>query len=278
MPSDTPSVATPVPVAVGPWLRLWAGLLGALVVACWAFPRWWYVGTAGDAPRLWLIERTNVPGWTFKAESVSESEERQLAADELFAGRYDRPSGERVSLFTARRLDENPNLLGLFVHTPDFCWAQAGWRLDAGLRQDVVRLVLHGIPLEAERRVFFDPANRGELVYFFGLIGGQPLGYRLDHNLAIARRSAVTRGGVRGGSVLAGTDNLFWRRIWQGFVERRALLGPKQFVRVSVPLQPGREAAAEALIREALETLLAPVPLASRQRGSAPERKTPRHE
>ena len=49
---------------------------------------------------------------------------------------------------------------------------------------------LHGIPLLLERRVFSTGRQR-ELVYFTGLVAGQPLPYRLDHNLSVGMRHAL---------------------------------------------------------------------------------------
>ena len=41
------------------------GLLAAGVLACWAFPRFWYTKTGGEA-FVWLTESTNLAGWRYE--------------------------------------------------------------------------------------------------------------------------------------------------------------------------------------------------------------------
>lgn len=240
-------------------LLLWVLVVGGGACGVLLFPRVWFTQSDPDVRAVWFRERTNAPGWTFGPLSVTESEERQLAADTLFMGAFSGSSGQGVVLFSACRFNENPHQLGLFVHTPDFCWSQVGWRMENG-HKDVVAFELHGVPVSAERRVFLRSDGRRELVYFFGLVGGQPLRSRLNHNYAIALRSAVSPNGVSGAPSVAGFDPLIWRRLWDAFRERRQLLGPKQFVRVSTPVSANGDAAGDAFLQRALTELLEPVP------------------
>jgi hypothetical protein len=54
-------------------------------------------------------------------------------------------------------------------------------------------------------------------------------------------------------------DTRLWGRVWDGFLARRPLLGPKQFIRISTPLERGDVAAADKVLREFLEAWLEPV-------------------
>jgi hypothetical protein len=52
-------------------------------------------------------------------------------------------------------------------------------------------------------------------------------------------------------------DSLLWRRVLESFLSRRPLLGPKQFLRISTPLD-GAEADADQRLRQFLPLWLEP--------------------
>jgi hypothetical protein len=120
--------------------------------------------------------------------------------------------------------------------------------------------VVHGVKMTFERRVFVGGGQK-ELVYFGGLVGGQPLPYRLDHNLSVGMRFASTEAvkGKSRGFLSRAVDQRLWGRVWDGFASRRQLLGPKQFIRLSTPLPGGDAGAADQLLRNFLESWLEPV-------------------
>lgn len=236
--------------------------IAALVLAIWAFPRFWYTRQDPAAATQWLGTRTNLPGWTYRGVAVDQSAERLLVADRLENGEFVKAGQERsrrdpVRVFAAWRLREDPREIGLFVHTPDRCWVQSGWDIEASA-PEVVTVAVHGRDLAFERRIF---ANRGhrELVYFTGLVAGQTLPYRLDHNLSVSRRvvSAGAADHERTTRANRWNDSLLWRRVLESFLSRRPLLGPKQFLRISTPLDGGVEAA-DARIRAFLPLWLEP--------------------
>ena len=107
-----------------------------------------------------------------------------------------------------------------------------------------------------ERRIFVKDKHR-ELVYFAGLVGGEPLPYRLDHHLSVARRYQVKERVEQSGAALRASDSQFWGRLWESFTNRRELFGPKHFIRISVPLT-GDVAAADEEIQAFLPQWLAP--------------------
>jgi hypothetical protein len=240
---------------------VFAGALTLILAAFWVLPRVWYTARPSDGPTVWLAEVTNAPGWTFTPQAIGESAESVLAADALFYGEYSRPSGELIRLFTAKRFRENPHEIGLFVHTPDRCWTEAGWRIQP-VAPDLVTVNLGRLEIPVERRLFTHSSGGNELVYFFGLVGGRPLPYRLDHNLGVGQRLrlAGADGDAAAGTRLRATDNVLWTRVWESFWSRRPLLGPKEFVRISTPVFGNDIGRADALLQGALDEVIVPRP------------------
>jgi hypothetical protein len=225
--------------------RIWIlpALLCAAVAGLWAFPEVWYA-KKGNEPAVWFAERNQIEGWTWEETPISQSAERVLVADRTVSGEFRK--GERpVRVFSAKRYEEKANEIGLFVHTPDRCWVEGGWRIEP-VTPDLVEVTVQGVPLKFERRVF-DYRGQSELVYFSGLVGGQTLPYRLDHNLSVGMRTALKDREGRGGAAERASDTHFWKRLGTSFASRRALDGPKQFVRISTPVRGDVEAADEVL-------------------------------
>ena len=234
---------------------LFPGILTLMLAVGWMGPRIWYSKTASNQPFVWFDERTNAPGWSCRTAETDKATEGQLAADSIFFGTFTRGVSQKVRVFTAKRFRENPNEIGLFVHTPDRCWTEAGWQIeDEG--PDTVALVLDGVRVVAERRVFWHLDAGRELVYFFGLVGGQALPYRLDHNLGVARRFVEQRSIAKSGLALRATDTRMWQRVWDAFRERRMLYGSKQLIRISTAIPEHGMESSEALLQEAAQSLL----------------------
>lgn len=226
-----------------------------LVTAVWAFPAFWYTKRpAGQV--FWFAEKTEIPGWTFKEVPVGESAEKVLVADRTFNGEFIPPGeSESVRVFSAKRYEEKSNEIGLFIHTPDRCWVEAGWKIEPAA-EDLKTISLHGARIPFERRIF-NWHGRRELVYFCGLVGGQPLPYRLDHNLSIGLRNSF-RDGQRKAMVHA-SDTRFWERLWESFASRRELSGPKQFVRISTGVGQEDLSKADERLEKFMQQWLAPV-------------------
>lgn len=238
-------------------MRTLAGLT-LLIAVVWVFPRLWYTRSDPSQAVQWLAEQTNASGWRYRSVAVDESAERLLVADRLVAGEFTRDvdASDSVRVFAARRTKEDPKEIGLFVHTPDRCWVQGGWNL-AETAPDYVEVWLHGRRIGFERRLF-EFRGRRELVYFTGLVGGQTLPYRLDHNYSVSRRVIATGEKDRIHRANRWNDTLLWRRLLDSFLSRRPLLGPKQFLRISTPIQGGDIATADRRIMELLPAWLQP--------------------
>lgn len=226
--------------------------VSALLLALWLFPRFWYTKADNTLGRFWFREQTNVVGWTFTDVPVAKSAEAALVADELDNGEFRRDEKTVVRVFSAKRFTESGNDIGLFVHTPDRCWTETGWKMESA-SPDSLETTLHGIPLVLERRVFRSPQGaERELVYFGGLVGGQPLPYRLDHNLSVGMKHALQNAREKTGTGLRASDERFWGRVWDSFKARRPLLGAKQFIRISIPLGDVDMVEADKLLKDFL--------------------------
>lgn len=256
--AQTPSLPMPRRLFFG------TATLSVLVLAVWGFPRLWYTASGAGERQLWFGVRTNLPGWTYQAIPLDASAERLLVADVATFGEFKNPTNRQVvRAFSAKRYTFKSHDSGLFLHTPDRCWTLAGWKFEP-VEPDHVELTVHGVRMVFERRVFVGGGER-ELVYFGGLVGGQPLPYRLDHNLNVGLRFATLtpdKSKSRGFFARA-VDTKLWRRVWEGFLARRPLLGPKQFIRISTPLRGPDTAAADRLLHQFLEQWLEPVDYAA---------------
>jgi hypothetical protein len=222
--------------------------LGIAVLALWVFPEIWFRG-AGK-PVKWLVEKQDLPNYSFHEVPVSESAERILVADKTINGEFTSADQREVRVFFAKRFVEKENEIGLFVHTPDRCWTEAGWKIEPVMPQ-LARVRVRGVEIPFERRIF-DAGERRELVYFAGLIGGEPLPYRLDQNLSVAMRYQSSEKIDRSGAGLRLTDAHFWRRLWDVFASREELFGPMQFIRVSTSLEDQPVEAADQYLKKFL--------------------------
>jgi hypothetical protein len=233
--------------------RVWIvpAVFSLIVAALWVFPKAWYT-KQGAEQAVWFAEQTEIPGWAYTSTPVDEAAERVLVADRTVNGEF-RRGASAIRVFSAKRYEEKPNEIGLFVHTPDRCWSEGGWRIEP-TAPDLVEMTVHGVRMAMERRLFVFKEHK-ELVYFCGLLGGQTLPYRLDHNLSVGMRTALKN---QNATAARASDAHFWKRLWTSFASRRALSGPKQFVRVSTSVQDNDAKAADALLQQFLAEWLVP--------------------
>jgi hypothetical protein len=79
--------------------------------------------------------------------------------------------------------------------------------------------------------------------------------------MAVGMRYQLRQAKDPTGSTLRASDARFWQRVWDSFAARRPLLGPKQFIRISTPLDNGDDLdAADRLLREMLPLWLSSGP------------------
>jgi hypothetical protein len=160
-----------------------------VVLSLWQFPTFWYTSRDAQLSRTWFNQQRELPDWRFSMVPVAKSAESVLAADELLNGEFQHRDGRVIRVFSAKRYSDSQNEIGLFAHTPDRCRSESGWKIEP-IQPEFKQVTVDGVPLHFERRVFTTGTQR-ELVCFAGLVGGQPLPYRLDHNLSIGMRLAL---------------------------------------------------------------------------------------
>ena len=204
-------------------------VLALIVAALWSFPKFWYRSGPGE---ISYTEATSVPGFQFTKIPVEKSAERVLVADEITSREFFASNTPPVRVFSAKRLRQKQNEIGLFVHTPDRCWTEAGWRLDPGSAA-LIPIELPHFELPFERRIFSNGDAR-ELVYFCGLVSGKPVPWRLDQNLSAALRLSHDTNGT---TFIPASDSHFWKRLVESFTSRQALQGPQHFLRISTPVE-----------------------------------------
>ncbi len=230
-------------------------ILGALLVAAfWAFPYFWYNRTP-PGNFVWLVESTNVPPFTFQSTPISKVEEWMIQGDKVVSAQFTNKN-DTILAFSAKRFSNDPNEKGLFAHTPDRCWTQAGWRHDL-VQPETIQVSAGGIQLNMERRVFIWKSGQRLLVYFGGLSAGRPLPYRLNHELSVALRQQPG-GSYAARSATRAIDKQFWGNLWDAFRERRPMLGPKHFIRIATPIDGSDLAAADKRLQTFLNSWLQP--------------------
>jgi len=218
------------------------------------FPEVWYKSNVTGGAIKMLTLRTNTSDWTFEALPVEKSAERVLVADEIISGVCSNGMGHEVYIFLASRHNPRRNEIGLFTHTPDRCWTEAGW-VPEPVMPDHLQINLYGLDLTFERRVFRAGQLR-VLVYFGGLADGQPIPFRLDHNISVGVR-LITRGTIdRTGTLLRATDLHYWKRIWESFVSRKSITGTAQFIRVSTEIHSEDLTKSDELLKSFMEQCL----------------------
>lgn len=185
---------------------------------------------------MWFDERSEIKGWDFVRFPISETAENLLLADKIVNGEFRAPNGKVVRIFSAKRYVDNPNEIGIFVHTPDRCWIEGGWSLTP-LQNHVQKVIINGVEIRFERRLF-KLGDSEELVYFCGMVNGQQLPYRLDHHISIASRNSDAK--ARTGAIAQMSDRHFFFRLWESFTSRSNLSGPKHFIRISTPVRGAR--------------------------------------
>lgn len=247
-------------------------LLAASVVALWSFPKFWYAKRSSDRV-YWYAERENIPGWTYTPIPVAKAAEAVLVGDRMVNGDFTAPDRTVLRVFSAKRYHEKANEIGLFMHTPDRCWIQAGWKLEPA-EPEVVEVDLHGVRIPLERRIFVGGGQR-ELVYFAGLVSGEPLPYRLDHHLSVAKRFQVKERSDNTGAAVRASDRQYWNRLWDSFTNRRQLLGPKHFFRISTPILGEDLGAADQRLKSFLPAWLPPVDYATEENEWRTRREQP---
>lgn len=246
--------ATSLPVSKNASRRpalCWSAAFAIVILILWFFPRVWYTRTGDAGEFVWLVENSEASGWDFKNIPVGQAAESVLVADRILNGEFRATlSPVVVRVFSAKRYLNKENEIGLFSHTPDRCWTDAGWEIQP-IAPEEIECSIQGLKVRFERRLFVHEAQK-ELVYFGALVGGKPLPYRLDQYLA----AGLKRSSFAGGDAKGGWSRVKSTRVWgwmlDCFTQRTPLCGPQHFIRISTPATNENLAAADDVLRNFL--------------------------
>lgn len=155
-----PLLASPIPSLAHARPRWLAYLLSVPFAGClfgaWA---WFSLAPTDYENRFWLLAQTNLTGYVFIEESVSESVKRTLATTNVLSGTFSKmrvgirderedqtlqvsvqssgstakdapttssPDADRVTVFFASWSDDSHTTMPFVRHSPDFCWTFSG--------------------------------------------------------------------------------------------------------------------------------------------------------
>jgi len=229
----TPSSAA-IPKAMNnltrPSSSLPSWILGVLFLfatgGAWA---WFHVSPKQFPVSYAFHPKSDVPGWTFKAEPVPEQAQEILATTNLFNGVFTNASGHRITVFVGTLDANNPKQMAVVGHTPDVCWVGAGWEPVSGDHPDKLQLRIGTNSLPFEARTFLTPDKRSrELTAWCTLVSGQL--FEEDKRFELPEEA---KSGSRMERQAPGARHTLKSKLTTTISRRIAGNGAKQFVRFS---------------------------------------------
>ncbi len=121
------------------------------------------------------------PGWILEQRSLADSPEMRqkvgeiLNFDDAVFVDYRSPRSDRLSVYIAYWGAGRMSIKDVARHTPDVCWVENGWKLEAASHLSTWTDVTGSIPI-AESRVFSVGGTR-EHVLFWHVVGRQAVSY-----------------------------------------------------------------------------------------------------
>jgi hypothetical protein len=204
-------------------------LFVSTITGAWA---WFHIAPTQDFERLRFEVGSEVEGWRFAPEPVSDAVKQTLATTRLLNGSFSAEPDRRVTVFAAEWRANDQHTLSVVQHTPDICWVGIGLApVDAG-QPDRIQLNLAGRAFPFECRVFSVPGGRAkELVVWCTLLSGQVMEesgrWRIEEDAAASSAERFHWASRR----------LALGQLARNVLARRPAAGHKQFVRLSAPFQ-----------------------------------------
>lgn len=193
-------------------------------------PSLWYNNKypVGNKVDLNMFQR-DIKGWTFKSVDIEDAIEKLIKSDKIVNGMYTNYEKHmEINLFVTEKISNDLNDFPecILSHTPDRCWPSVGWKVEEAVPNlTVIEFEDHSIIFE--RRIFSYNGIR-QLVYFTGLLNGQQLPFRLNHNYKNYRNDIYK---------IFNEDVM--QRLTQTFKSRLTLKGKKNFIRFSTEINYG---------------------------------------
>lgn len=124
-------------------------------------------------PRVWLAAKTNVVGYVFMEDAVSDEVKKILGTTNILSGTFQRipeagradvvPSTDarldlppRITMFVATSRPETKKAMLMLGHTPDICWTSTGWKMVDSHHPKHLKIDL---PLDTDTTSFQSPTR-----------------------------------------------------------------------------------------------------------------------
>ena len=182
---------------------------------------------------VFFIGRTEMPGYRFQSVPLGQQVAEMLATTRLLNGHFFDSRSNRVSVFQADWKDGegDGNALG---HTPEICWVGGGFRTvrQGEPSQVLVELAGHRVPFQC--RILTHPGlPTPEITLWAACIDGRWDDVLLGPPADMGKPDTTLRSYVRD---VGRTLSTRWAAVRRVALQPFAISGPKQFIRLSLPV------------------------------------------
>jgi hypothetical protein len=211
------------------WVPL--GVFGSAVLGAW-------IGVQSrirpsDNP-VFFKGRTEMPEYRFQAVPLGHQVSEMLATTQLLNGHFFDSRSNRVSVFQAdwkAGEGDRDNVLG---HTPEICWVGGGFRNVRLGEPSQVFVELAGYRVPFRCRILTHPGlPTPEISLWAACIDGRWDDVLLGTSADIGKPDTTLRSYLRDVGL---TLSMRWSAVWRVALHPFADSGPKQFVRLSLPV------------------------------------------
>jgi len=211
-----------------PWLA-WTFLLVFLACIGGAYA-WFHLNPDTHQSTLYFETRSQIPGYDYRIESVTPSEQSSLATTNLINGTFVGTNAEEIRVFFAKWSGSDGKNLSVVQHTPDLCWVKAGWQPVNLGQPGKMTLRFGSTNLDFECRAFEAPGGASRvLVVWATLVGGKP--FQESWRFSSDKTATSEKAWLRADRFLAAN------RFFQSLIHRIPSERSKQFVRYSMTLR-----------------------------------------
>jgi hypothetical protein len=190
---------------------------------------------------IFFTERTAMPGYRFQKAPLSQQVAKSLAATRLLNGHFFDSRSDRVSVFKADWKAGEGDGSNVFGHTPELCWVGSGFRTVRLGEPLQVFLELAGQRIPFHCRILTHPGlPTPEITLWAASVDGRWDDVSIGAPADMGQLDTTLRSYVRD---VGRTLSTRWAAIRRVALQPFAVSGPKQFVRLSLPVTDGWPAA-----------------------------------
>ena len=241
-PPDAPALSRSLWTGWARWVSVW--VFGLAVLGTWIGVQSRIRPTENP---LFFSGRTAMPGYRFQAVPLGRPVEETLGTTRLRNGHFFDARSNRVSVFQADWKAGEGDGGNLFGHTPEICWVGGGFRTVRMGEPSQVFVELAGQRVPFQCRILTHPGlPTPEITLWAACIDGRWDDVRLGPPADMGKPDTTVRSYVRD---VGRTLSTRWAAVCRVALKPFAIHGPKQFVRVSLPVTAGWPAALADLER-----------------------------